>query len=132
MTPSTTWKEFISNHPDSHDLCLILDKAQKLLVPNKPEDNFKILESSPSTILISFDSSQNSLVPSFMHQSIGNGLIAKDFVRMGLTGFSNSASPIILNPNTFSSFRSDKAPIPDWKDLINEKEEVAGAKVEII
>ena len=65
-----------------------------------------------------------------MHHSIGNGLIEKDFTRMGLTGFLNSASPIILNPNTFSSFCSDKAPIPDWKDLINEKEEAAGAKVE--
>ena len=125
MTLAKSWKDYLQAHPDVKDLCLILDKAQQLLIPNKTEENFKIIELSLSTVFLSFDNNQNSIIPSFLHSLIGNGLLEKDILMMGLTGLSNSASPVILNQNSFSSFRLDKAPVPDWNDLINNKDKAA-------
>ena len=121
-----SWEIFLSSHPDVQKICSKLDSLQNLLVSNKIDDNFKLLESSPSTILLSYDSIQDSIIPSFHHMSIGNGIIDNEFLMVGLTGFSKSATPVILNSNSFSSFKSDKAPPPIWNDLINDKEDAAG------
>lgn len=127
MILQNSWKAFLLNHPDVKRICMKLDSLPNSLSPNKPDDNFKILESSPSTILVSFDSVQNQIIPSFAHMSIGNELIDNDTFMIGLTGLSETASPIILNPHTFSSFKSDKAQIPSWNDLISNKEEAIGS-----
>ena len=97
MNLSTSWKAYLENHPDVKKLCMILDKLQGLMVINRTETNFKILESSPSTIIITFDCAQNSIIPSFLHSSIGNGLLDDDISMIGLTGLSQIASPILLN-----------------------------------
>ena len=128
MTKATNWEEFVKNHPDTKSLELIMAEMKNLLNPNQAEENFKILESSPSTILVSYDNIQHSIVPSFFHQSIGNGLLHRKVDHVGLTGLSDTASPIILNEAIFSSFKSDKVSIPSWNDLLNEKEEAVGDK----
>ena len=108
-------------NPVKEKLCLSMpDLPSKLPICNDdPIRNFKILESSPSTVLLSFDNVSNRLTPSFHHSIAGNIFAGEEITLFGLSGFCSEASGIIFSKNVFSSFKSDKVSTPSFNDILN-------------
>lgn len=84
-----------------------------------PIPNFKMLESSPSSVLLAFDNVSNRLTPSFYHSIFGNSLAGEESTLFGLSGFGNEASAIIFSRSMFSSFKSEKVSIPSFDKILS-------------
>ena len=109
-----TWLEFIMMNPEKEKLCSSMpDLPSKLpICIDDPVRNFKILESSPSTTLLSFDNVSKRLTPSFYHSIAGNIFADEKVTLFGLSGFGSEASGIIFSNSAFSSFKTEKVSIP--------------------
>mgnify|MGYP003331564764 FL=1 len=137
-----TWLEFIMMNPEKDKLCSSMpDLPSKLPICNDdPVRNFKILESSPSTVLLSFDNVSNRLTPSFYHSIAGNIFAGEEITLFGLSGFGSEASGIIFSKSVFSSFKSEKVSTPSFNDILtlgpsamgNEKGRVELARYAIV
>ena len=116
----STWKDSIFSHPDKSELNLRMEDFPSLIPPGTfIDDGFQILESSPSSVLITFDPVSNEIVPSFYHTSVGNELVDRNLWKIGLTGFTNIASPISFGADVFTGFKFKITP-PTFKDFIDQ------------
>ena len=119
-TKPDTWFNFIQANPEKDKLCLLMPEMPgKFTWNTDPDSNFKLLESSPSSVLLSFDNVSNRLTPSFHHHSIGNALIDNETTFFGLSGFDREATAITFSRKLFSSFKSEKVSIPSLSDIIS-------------
>ena len=117
----SSWKDFIFGHPDKTELNLKMEDFPSLIPPGTSiDDGFQILESSPSSVLITFDPISNEIIPSFYHTSIGNELVDRNVWKIGLTGFTDIASPISFGHEVFSSFKSSKIVPPTLDDFVSQ------------
>ena len=114
------WLEFVRNHEDQKDLMEHMDSiSKKLDVSNDTSENFKFLSSSPSSVLLNFNSMSNEIVPSFFHSTIGNKLLGdKKATMFGLSGFNSIATPIQFGDSMFSAFKTEKASPPDLFEIL--------------
>ena len=100
------WKNFIRHHPDKVELNLKMEELSSFISPGDSiEDGFQILESSPSSVLLTYDPVSKEIIPSFYHTSIGNELVESVW-KIGLTGSGPIACPISFGDDVFSSFKS--------------------------
>lgn len=114
------WLEFVKNHEDQKDLLEQMDSIPKKMdVSNNASENIKFLSSSPSSVLLNFNSMSNEIVPSFFHSMIGNKLLGDDKATMfGLSGFNAVATPIQSDDSMFSAFKTEKASPPDLFEIL--------------
>ena len=122
MPSPTNWKDFIINHSDNECLKSKMKSISKLISPGSTGlDGFKLLSSSPSTILLTYDCISNTIIPSFCHSGLGNEILEDQgncIYLMGLTGFTKTAHPLIFDKSVFSKFQSTTFTPPTWDDIL--------------
>ena len=112
------WKDFIRHHPDKVELNLKMEELSSFISPGDSiEDGFQILESSPSSVLLTYDPVSKEIIPSFYHTSIGNELVESVW-KIGLTGSGPIACPVSFGEDVFSSFKSTKVIPPSFSDIL--------------
>jgi hypothetical protein len=111
------WSTFILQHPQNE----ALENAQQQIIDAFDQANsnaermanLAAIQTSPSTIILTLNPFDNSITPSFFHQSLGltfgNTGPAKC---IALTGFQPPAVPIYFNLEKLQSKSTDSVPLP--------------------
>ena len=120
------WSTFIAFHPDSVKLQieseLIINIFNNANSPTDRLANITSLKTTPSTVILTLDSFDNSITSSFYHQTLGLMFRSQSQSTCNaLTGFGSTAIPIQLNTDQIQSLIPSSANIdtPSLTTLMN-------------
>ena len=101
---TTSWKTFITTHPDRDTLSQNATVVANLIDPAKnPLENAVALQNTKSTLVLSLDPFTHKPTPHFYHQLVGLPLPGQTMRILALQGFSSNATAIELDTTTLFS-----------------------------
>jgi hypothetical protein len=118
------WSTFILQHPQNEALenahQQIIDAFQNATTNAERIANLAAIQTSPSTIILTLNPFDNTITPSFFHQSLG-----LTFGNVGpakciaLTGFDPPAAPIYFNLEKLQSTSTDTFSFPSLQSFLS-------------
>jgi hypothetical protein len=118
------WSTFILQHPQNEALenahQQIIDAFQHAATNEERMANLAAIQTSPSTIILTLNPFNNTITPSFFHQSLG-----LTFGNIGpakciaLTGFNPPATPIYFNLEKLQSTSTDTFSFPSLPSFLS-------------
>jgi len=115
----SNWKEYLLLHPDRHSYDTQASDIQSLINPNEtPQNNFRLLSENKTLVCISKASMGNNIQLTFFNSIKKTAILCSESEFFALTGFTERASAVRLDPNDLFKMTTRKIHFPSFEEII--------------
>ena len=112
------WADFVSDHPSAADLDSQYHELLKMsFAKDDIVNTFQSLQSSPASVLISYNERNRDVRLTHNHSVLGDALSGSERQLVGIQNLSKNARPIVFETSEFRV--SQETTVPPLKEFIN-------------
>ena len=120
----TSWKVFITNHPDSEELGRAAAAIHQLInLEDTVDQNLERVTASEGIVMVTNDTFSGNPLPVFFHHRLSLPIPGAKPRLVGLTGFGSHASPIELEAKRMFDSTKNTIPTPSLRDFFEASKE---------
>ena len=117
------WKQFITTHPDTEELCKAAPNLHALIDPeDTTANNMDRICASESIVIVTADAINGSPSPVFHHHRLGLPIPGIPKRLVGLTGFDCHAYPVAIDADRLFTMTENEIPTPSLQEFFSKAE----------